>query len=62
MGKPASILIAFVACALSLGFAARPALADIADPVTSAGGFIGIIIVAIIVAVGAFRLIFKRKR
>ena len=62
MGKPASILIAFVACAISLGFAARPALADIADPVTSAGGFIGIIIVAIIVAVGAFRLIFKRKR
>ena len=62
MGKPASILIAFVACAISLGFASRPALADIADPVTSAGGFIGIIVVAIIVAVVAFRLIFKRRR
>ncbi len=62
MGKPASILIACVACALSLGFAPQYALADIADPVTSAGGFIGIIVVAIVVAVGAFRLIFRRKR
>lgn len=62
MGKTASILTACVVCALSLGFVARPALADIADPVTSTGGYLVIIVVAIVVAVGALRLIFKRKR
>ncbi|MDO5107049.1 MAG: hypothetical protein Q4D39_02100 [Coriobacteriaceae bacterium] len=57
MGKTASILTACVVCALSLGFVAPPALADIASPVSSIGGFLGVIVVA----VGALRLIFKRK-
>ena len=62
MKRFAGFLTACAFCALSLVFLAVPARADLIDPTSQAGGFLGIVVVAAAAAVGAFTLIAKRKR